>query len=199
VPVPVPVPAPVKVEVGVGVEAPETAASREAQLAEQQLSRFGHGSERRGRGRGLGTVRIGRGGRVLFDRSGGSSRNYKHVCFPPLLQHVMRTGRMGAPSLLEPQVDPDEAWRQNRPLKIPRGPKVFDFAWLPKPELLPPREVVPATEPPLKPAEPSQAVAAAGQPNGAAVNGDAAGAASAARKRKSPDTVNAGPGGGSGP
>ena len=144
-------------------------------------------------------MRIGRGGRVLFDRSGGSSRNYKHVCFPPLLQHVMRTGRMGAPSLLEPQVDPDEAWRQNRPLKIPRGPKVFDFAWLPKPELLPPREVVPATEPPLKLAEPSQAVAAAGQPNGAAVNGDAAGAASAARKRKSPDTVNAGPGGGSGP
>ena len=177
---------------------PETAASREAQLAEQQLSRFGHGSERRGRGRGIGTVRIGRGGRVLFDRSGGSSRNYKHVCFPPLLQHVMRTGRMGAPSLLEPQVDPDEAWRQNRPLKIPRGPKVFDFAWLPKPELLPPRELVPAAaEPPLKPAEPSQAAAAAGQANGA-VNGAAAAvdAAAGARKRKSPDTVN-GPAGAS--
>ena len=142
-------------------------------------------------------MRIGRGGRVLFDRSGGSSRNYKHVCFPPLLQHVMRTGRMGAPSLLEPRVDPDEAWRQNRPLKIPRGPKVFDFAWLPKPELLPPRDVVPAAEPPLKPVEPSQAqaVAAAGQANGA-VNGDAA---AGARKRKSPDTVNAGPAGGSGP
>ena len=194
---PVPAPAPVPAKVGVGVggggEAALSVASREAQLAEQQRSRVCHGSERRGRGRGIGTVRIGRGGRVLFDRGGGSSRNYKHVCFPPLLQHVMRTGRMGAPALLEPKVDPDEAWRQNRPLKIPRGPKVFDFAWLPKPELLPPRGALPAAEPPLKPAEPSQAVAAAGQANGA-VNGDAA---AGARKRKSPDTVNAGPAGGS--
>lgn len=192
-PVPVPAPVPVKVGVGEGGEAALSVASREAQLAEQQLSRVCHGSERRGRGRGIGTVRIGRGGRVLFDRSGGSSRNYKHVCFPPLLQHVMRTGRMGAPALLEPKVDPDEAWRQNRPLKIPRGPKVFDFAWLPKPELLPPRGALPAAEPPLKPAEPSQAIAAAGQANGA-VHGDAA---AGARKRKSPDTVNAGPAGGS--
>jgi len=181
-PVPVPLPVPVPVPVGV----PETAASREAQLAAQQLYRVDHGSETRRRGRGIGTVRIGRGGRVLFDRSGGSSRNYKHVCFPPLLQHVMRTGRMGAPSLLEPQVDPDEAWRQNRPLKIPRGPKLFDFAWLPKPELLPPRDGLLVAAPPLKQAEPSQAVAAAGQANGV-VNGEPA---AGARKRKSPDTVN---------
>ena len=114
---------------------------------------------------------------MLFDRGGGSSRNYKHVCWPPLLQHVMQTGRMGPPSLLEPQVDPDEAWRQNRPLKIPRGPVLFDFAWLPKPELLPPRGSAPAAEPPPGSAASSTA---GGQANGAV----------AGAKRKAPEPVN---------
>jgi len=129
-------------------------------------------------------VRIGRGGRVLFDRGGGSSRNYKHVCWPPLLAHVMQTGRMGPPSLLEPQLDPDEAWRQNRPLKIAKGPVLFDFAWLPKPELLPPQGSAPAAEPP--PAAPT-----GGEANGT-VDADAA---AGARKRKSPETPINGPAG----
>jgi len=55
----------------------------------------------------------------------------------------MKTGRMDAPvefaKLLEPSPNPDEAWRQNRPLKIKQGPKLFDFAWIPKPDLLPPQ------------------------------------------------------------
>ena len=89
-------------------------------------------------------MRIGRGGRILFDRGGGSRRNYKHSCLPPLLEHAMRTGRMGDSvefsRLLEPvEPNPDEAWRQNRPIRIKQGPKLFDFAWIPKPELLPPQ------------------------------------------------------------
>ena len=100
-------------------------------------------TRRSGAAGAAGGARIGRGGRILFDRAGGSKRNYKHPCWPPLLEHAMRTGRMGAPvefaKLLEPQPNPDEAWRQNRPLKIKQGPKLFDFAWIPKPDLLPPQ------------------------------------------------------------
>ena len=36
--------------------------------------------------------------------------------------------------MLEQHLDPDEAWRQGRPLKIVNGPLLFDFNWLPKPD-----------------------------------------------------------------
>lgn len=36
--------------------------------------------------------------------------------------------------MLETHRDPDEAWRADRPLPIVKGPLLFDFSWLPKPD-----------------------------------------------------------------
>ena len=47
------------------------------------------------------------------------------------------TARVCAPHLLEKQLDPDAAWRRNEPLPIKHGPLLFDFKWLPKPQLVP--------------------------------------------------------------
>ena len=53
------------------------------------------------------------------------------------MQQVLESGRMCAPHLLERGVDPDSAWRRNEPLPIKHGPLLFDFRWLPKPQLVP--------------------------------------------------------------
>jgi hypothetical protein len=107
---------------------------------------------RGGRGRLRGFVRVGRGGRVVFDRGGGSCRQYSRwtpsLADPwrtaqrseQLLHHILSTGRVCSPSLLERHVDPDDAWRHNKPLKIKQGPLLFDFKWLPRPELVPSQE-----------------------------------------------------------
>lgn len=106
---------------------------------------------RGGRGRLRGYVRVGRGGRIIFDRDGGSYRQYRQSCWTPvladpqrvanrseqLLRHILSTGRTCSPSALERHLDPDEAWRQNRPLKIKQGPLLFDFKWLPRPQFVP--------------------------------------------------------------
>ena len=94
-----------------------------------------------------------------------------------LSAETQENGRVAHPGGSSMEVDPDEAWRQNRPLKIPRGPVLFDFAWLPKPELLPPRGSAPAAEPPPGSAASSTA---GGQANGAV----------AGAKRKAPEPVN---------
>ncbi len=113
-------------------------------------------------GRARGFARIGRGGRVLFDRGGGGGRRYRPVCWAlpghdaenaaepsasspatsqrsnahqnAVLQHMFQTGRACPQPMLEQHLDPDEAWRQGRPLKIVNGPLLFDFNWLPKPD-----------------------------------------------------------------
>jgi len=47
-----------------------------------------------------------------------------------LLRHILSTGRICPPSLVERHLDADEAWRQNRPLKVKSTPLLFDFAGL---------------------------------------------------------------------
>ncbi|KOO23443.1 enhancer of polycomb-like 2 [Chrysochromulina tobinii] len=44
-------------------------------------------------------------------------------------------------------MDPDAAWRRNEPVPIKRGPLLFDFSWLPKPQLGPAADG-PAVAPP---------------------------------------------------
>jgi len=97
-------------------------------------------------GRLRGYVRVGRGGRIIFDRGGGGCWQYKHSYWTPatnqerserLLQHVLATGRVCPPALLERHLDPDEAWRANKPLQIKHGPLLYNFDWLPKPDLVP--------------------------------------------------------------
>jgi len=94
-----------------------------------------------------GQLRIGRGGRVIFDRGGRGGGVYIRSCMPrhfgdpasnlpPLLAHVLMHGRLRAPVLRAEQMDPDAAWRQNRPLQIKRSPLLFDFKSLPKPDLV---------------------------------------------------------------
>ena len=53
------------------------------------------------------------------------------------LSHMLRTGRACPPQMLEQGVDPDAAWRRNEPVPIKRGPLLFDFKWLPKPQFAP--------------------------------------------------------------
>lgn len=111
----------------------------------------GAGTGRNGRVRGL--LRIGRGGRVILDRGGrGSGHAYQRLCWsstgklPPLLAHVLSHGR-APPAVLEQHVDPDVAWRQNRPLQIKRGPILYNFGSLPKPAFVSSsREGAPAPE-----------------------------------------------------
>lgn len=124
-------------------------------LGESSGSLDGAGG-RGGRGRGgkLRTfLRVGRGGRLLFDRGGGSCQQYERSGWTPapaskqrseaLLRHVLATGRVCPPALLERHLDPDEAWRKNAALKIKQGPLLYDFNWLPKPELVPSRSGAP--------------------------------------------------------
>lgn len=137
-----------------------------------------------GRGRLRGFVRVGRGGRVIFDRDGGSCRQYRHSRWTPsladprraaerseqLLHHILSTGRICSPSLLERHVDPDDAWRQNKPLKVKQGPLLFDFKWLPRPQLVPSQEQqlkLQATQ-----QEPGVGPGAFAVPEVAALNGD---------------------------
>ncbi|KAL3910376.1 MAG: hypothetical protein SGPRY_009079, partial [Prymnesium sp.] len=54
---------------------------------------------------------------------------------PTLLAHVLAHGRVRVPPLREEQLDPDTAWRQNRPLQIKRSPLLFNFKELQKPDL----------------------------------------------------------------
>ena len=44
-------------------------------------------------------------------------------------------------------MDPDAAWRRNEPVPIKRGPLLFDFSWLPTPQLGPAADG-PAVAPP---------------------------------------------------
>ena len=53
------------------------------------------------------------------------------------LSQILQSGRICAPHLLDQGVDPDAAWRRNEPLPIRHGPLLFDFSWLPKPQLVP--------------------------------------------------------------
>lgn len=85
----------------------------------------------------------------MWDRGGrGSGPRYASTCWPGLklveneptpaaLLHVLQSGRVCPPSMLEAGVDPDDAWRKNEPLPIKRGPLLFDFRSLRKPELVP--------------------------------------------------------------
>jgi hypothetical protein len=53
------------------------------------------------------------------------------------LRQILQSGRICVPHLLEHGVDPDAAWRRNEPLPIKQVPLLFDFKWLPKPQLVP--------------------------------------------------------------
>ena len=129
---------------------------------------------------------------------------------PPLLAHVLAHGRIKVPALTEQHLDPDAAWRQNRPLQIKRGATLFNFKGLPKPDFgasstgdgaLPPAagsadqsaptpaapaaEAGDATAPASSEAESSGAAAAASSKPGATTQ--AGRALSNGRKRKAPD------------
>lgn len=157
------------------------------------------GAERRQQPRVLiGRLRVGRGGRVLIDRSGrGSGPRYGRTCWrtvgpegqlvassrlssapgssygsggaigssgsssfgsltsrrmgpppgppggsglsvgPEALLQMLQSGRVCKPHLLETHLDPDAAWRANKPLPIRQGPILFDFKGLPKPTFVP--------------------------------------------------------------
>ena len=50
---------------------------------------------------------------------------------------MLQSGRACPPAMLDEGLDPDAAWRRNEPVPIKRGPLLFDFSWLPKPQLVP--------------------------------------------------------------
>ena len=53
------------------------------------------------------------------------------------LLEILKSGRVCPTRLLETHLDPDAAWKSNEPLPIRRGPLLFDFNGLPKPNLVP--------------------------------------------------------------
>ena len=124
---------------------------------------------RRGGRRGGAFARIGRGGRVLFDRpdddAGGLAfgryrplpGGFKGSASHELLSSALRTGRPCKRARLEGHLNADEAWRQNAPLRIVRGAEpLFDFGSIPK--------FVSAVEPRPPPPEPPAAPPAAAAP-----------------------------------
>lgn len=55
------------------------------------------------------------------------------------LRQMLQTGRVCQTAMLETHLDPDAAWRANKPLPIRQGPLLFNFGALPKPSLVPSR------------------------------------------------------------
>ena len=97
------------------------------------------------------------------------------------LVQVVGSGRVSKPHLLHPAAaDPDAAWKRNEPVPKKDGASIlFDFKWLPKPELVPPTLRHDA----------AAAVGSGGAPEAMDVEEDvaAAPASLAGRKRKAAD------------
>ena len=93
------------------------------------------------------------------------------------LVQVVGSGRVSKPHLLHPAAaDPDAAWKRNEPVPKKDGASIlFDFKWLPKPELVPPT------------LQHDEAAGAAGEAMDVEEDVAAAPASLAGRKRKAAD------------
>jgi hypothetical protein len=87
------------------------------------------------------------GGAVGSEASDGRSVRARPALSSSALSHMLTSGRVCPDHLLEEGMDPDAAWRRNEPVPIKRGPLLFDFSWLPKPQLGPAADG-PAVAPP---------------------------------------------------
>uniref|UniRef100_A0A7S2C3K2 Uncharacterized protein n=1 Tax=Haptolina brevifila TaxID=156173 RepID=A0A7S2C3K2_9EUKA len=128
------------------------------------------------------------GGITSGDGASGSDRTMQRPVLPvAALTQMLQSGRACPPQLLDQGVDPDAAWRRNEPVPIKRGPLLFDFKWLPKPEFVPSKQVADA---PMDEADAAAVPAANSAAPGASVPDSLAG-----RKRKAADMPGLGTGG----